>query len=375
MPQGSVLAPLLFNVYISDMPGTTSEQLGYADDWVIAHQHNKMEVLEHVLSDDMTDLKAYFDRWYLRMNRSKTVSSVFHLNSQKADTQLIVQVDGHPLPADPRPKYLGVTLDRTLTYKSHIKGISRKVEKRNCLLRKLAGTKWGAAPAVLRTSALALSYSAAEYACPVFERSAHIDKLDVKLRGSMRIISGCLMPTQNEWLPVMSAIEPPDARRKRQTQKWVKRVQENRKAILPLELASRKVPAAPRLKSRRPFSVSLSRGDGASEAWDVWFRRPPWGAEVVSCPGSRLPGFDNAGRRRWVACNRIRSRVCRTAATLHQWNPNVPDRCRFCGGTEKQTVDHLVLQCPVTRFEGGYERIHECEADLETWLSKHGLEL
>jgi len=38
VPQGSVLAPALFNIYISDMPDTTSMKLGYADDWALTHQ-------------------------------------------------------------------------------------------------------------------------------------------------------------------------------------------------------------------------------------------------------------------------------------------------------------------------------------------------
>ena len=61
--------------------------------------------------------------------------------------------------------------------------MNRKEEKRNCLLRKLAGKKWGAAAPDLRMSALAFAYSATEYACPTFEQSAHIDKLDIKLLG------------------------------------------------------------------------------------------------------------------------------------------------------------------------------------------------
>ena len=38
VPQSSVIAPTLFNVYISDMPKSQSYKLGYADDWVLAHK-------------------------------------------------------------------------------------------------------------------------------------------------------------------------------------------------------------------------------------------------------------------------------------------------------------------------------------------------
>ena len=69
------------------------------------------------------------------------------------------------------PFYLGVTLDRTLTYESHILKTRAKVSLRNTIIRKLTHSKWGANPSTVRTTALALSYSAAEYACPVWERS------------------------------------------------------------------------------------------------------------------------------------------------------------------------------------------------------------
>ena len=60
------------------------------------------------------------------------------------------------------PVYLGVTLDRTLSYKAHIEKTKKKVGTRNNIIRKLRTSKWGATPTTLRSSALALCYSAAE---------------------------------------------------------------------------------------------------------------------------------------------------------------------------------------------------------------------
>ena len=90
------------------------------------------------------------------------------------------------------PVYLGVTLDRTLSYKAHIEKAKKKVGTRNNIIRKLRTSKWGATPTTLRSSALALCYSAAEYACPVWERSTHAKKLDATLNETCRMITSRL---------------------------------------------------------------------------------------------------------------------------------------------------------------------------------------
>ena len=66
------------------------------------------------------------------------------------------------------PTYLGVTLDCTLTYKPHLRKVAAKTRTRNNLVHMLAGTTWGAGAKTLRTSALALCYSVAEYCAPVW---------------------------------------------------------------------------------------------------------------------------------------------------------------------------------------------------------------
>jgi hypothetical protein len=90
------------------------------------------------------------------------------------------------------PKYLGVTLDRTLTYNAHLTKTSKKVSARFNIVRKLAGTGWGAGAETLRTAALAIVYSTVEYCAPVWLNSVHISKIDVQLNNAMRIISGCV---------------------------------------------------------------------------------------------------------------------------------------------------------------------------------------
>ena len=63
------------------------------------------------------------------------------------------------------------------------------------------------------TTALALCYSTAEYACPVWERSAHAHKVDPVLNDACRAITGCLQPTNVENLYLLAGIAPPAVRR------------------------------------------------------------------------------------------------------------------------------------------------------------------
>jgi len=56
-PTGSVLAPLLFNIYISDLPATISRKYAYAHDLAIMHHDGDWQAVEGVLSKDMTTVR------------------------------------------------------------------------------------------------------------------------------------------------------------------------------------------------------------------------------------------------------------------------------------------------------------------------------
>ena len=60
---------------------------------------------------------------------------------------------------------------------------------------------------------LSMRHQAGEYALPAWCRSTHTRKLDVALSDTMRIITGCMRPTETTFLPVLAEITPPDTRR------------------------------------------------------------------------------------------------------------------------------------------------------------------
>ena len=136
LPHGSVLAPLLYNIYTNDQP--TDERTSrfiYADDLCITSQESSFEAFERNLTDSLTLLTEYYPKNHLKPNASKTQMY------REANRPLRVTWSGTSLEYHPNPLYLGVKLDRTLSYRSHILSTKAKVNTRNNILRKLTNSK------------------------------------------------------------------------------------------------------------------------------------------------------------------------------------------------------------------------------------------
>ena len=202
----------------------------------------------------MDAFAKYLRTWRLKLSSAKTTVTPFTLNTKEAHRQLTVRLDGSTLPCNPTPTYLGLKMDRQLTFNQHIDSLCGKVASRNNLLRRLAGSSWEAHTSTLRTGALALVYSAAEYAAPSWCRSTHVEKLDVTLNDTMKIVNGCLRPTPVKHLPVLSGIVPPALRREHHTSTLVKKAVLDTAHLLHARIATAQNLGRQRLRSCQPFS-------------------------------------------------------------------------------------------------------------------------
>ena len=125
VPQDSVLAPLLFNIYTYDLPTTISKKFAYADDLAILHSAGDWQTLERTLTQDMKTVSSYHQKWKLRLSVNKTVTAALHLYNREARRELTINVEGRALPFSTTPTYLGVKLDRALTFRQHLESLRK----------------------------------------------------------------------------------------------------------------------------------------------------------------------------------------------------------------------------------------------------------
>ena len=75
----------------------------------------------------MTTIFPYLQKWKLKLSAAETVSAAFHLNSKKAQDELSITVEGKTLPYCAEPTYLGIKLDRALTFRQHLDSMRKKL--------------------------------------------------------------------------------------------------------------------------------------------------------------------------------------------------------------------------------------------------------
>ena len=136
VPQGSVLNPLLFLVFINDIAdGMTGLGRLFADDTSIGHIENDKDSLQDMVNLDLAYLKDWSKRWLVKFNQNKTEIMVF----SSRDTKLYFNFDfeGASLRDVELHKHLGVIFSNDCKWTKHIDKLIEKSSKQINVLRKL----------------------------------------------------------------------------------------------------------------------------------------------------------------------------------------------------------------------------------------------
>ncbi|KAK7108155.1 hypothetical protein V1264_015944 [Littorina saxatilis] len=216
VPQGGVISPTLFLVYINDIttsiPRLVSNTL-HADDLAVWHASEHTTTAAYRLQQSVDSIKKWTDDWGLEINRVKTVSTVFSLSTSKEKVQL--KLGDTVLPQVDTPTFLGVKLDRRLSWKPHIEDMESRGIKRLALMRKLSGTTWGANSKILKKVYTGTVRPVLEYASSSWNTAAKTNKtrLDKVQNLGLRTILGAMKTTPITEMEKTASVQPLEARR------------------------------------------------------------------------------------------------------------------------------------------------------------------
>ena len=190
VPQGSVLGPLLFLIYINDLPNISKVLNFYlfADDTNIYYEDSSLHKLEKRINKELSNLYLWLNVNRLSLNIDKTNFVIFHPYNKPLRYNVTIKIHKKAICEKSSIKYLGVLIDSTLSWKDHISKISNNLSRAIGILYKIrpfVNTK------IMKDIYYALIYSHLVYAIEVWGSACdtHLSNIMTQQKRSVRVMS------------------------------------------------------------------------------------------------------------------------------------------------------------------------------------------
>lgn len=136
LPQGTCISPILYSLFISDLPSPKSTELAlYADDTAAYTSSKQSNVIIKRLAQALEDLEKYFIKWKIKINANKTQAILFPFdNKRRRIPSTALKYGNQTIELDKSVNYLGINFDTKLTFGTHI---TKTIEKANKCFRAL----------------------------------------------------------------------------------------------------------------------------------------------------------------------------------------------------------------------------------------------
>ncbi|GFW38622.1 probable RNA-directed DNA polymerase from transposon X-element [Trichonephila clavipes] len=186
--QGSLLGPLLFNLYINDIPDYSLTKLNmFADDTAVHTTYKRISSVTYALNKHLKLLEKYYDQWKISINVEKSAAVIF---TKKRKLPPPPTMYNTTIPWSQSTKYLGIIFDKNLTWRTHIQHTRNKFRKIMFKLYPLIGrnSELSRDNKVLLFTAVMRPILA--YGCPVWGYAAktNINILDTLQNSTIRMI-------------------------------------------------------------------------------------------------------------------------------------------------------------------------------------------
>ena len=167
VPQGSVLGPLLFLVYIGDIPLSNAANISFsalfADDLCALFIFKKKSVkLENRIRAYLQSLVDWLFKWRLKMNASKCCFTIFS-NGGREGIDFDLFLNNELIPYNPNPVFLGITFDERLCFNTHFANLRVRALRRLNIIKIFSHKSWHLNSKTLTTIFRALVGSIFDY--------------------------------------------------------------------------------------------------------------------------------------------------------------------------------------------------------------------
>ena len=152
VPQGSNLSPLLFLIYVNDMPNPAHHQTNkskFADDagqWAVS---KNIDLAAEYQQMDLDKLARWCAKWRIRLNPGKTKVIIFSKSQTAIRAEPALSLYGDLLSYYPQIKFLGITFDNRMTFIKQFEEISERRNQKFHRLRILVNKKCGPSPSTI----------------------------------------------------------------------------------------------------------------------------------------------------------------------------------------------------------------------------------
>ena len=172
VPQGGVMSPVAFNLPMDDFlvecDLVETEALGFADDGSLMVRGSNLAVILAKIQHTLDRVSKWATRCGLKFSSSKSSAVVFTRKKKVCTDPPALKLNNQDIPFSTSVRYLGVILDRGLTFREHVKAKFKAAKFKLFQVRNAIGKFWGPTPAQIRWIYMSIIRPSITYGCLIW---------------------------------------------------------------------------------------------------------------------------------------------------------------------------------------------------------------